>query len=183
MRLQRRVRLSSSGITITQGGGVPNVFEKTTKLLRQLLGEKRNPLIILIADSDRDPFNSLKEKVEKYFSSSCKAHNIKPLVNVMMNGHTLELKDENSGLVVRVVVFAVPQNLEQQVAESLERIYPLQSRNQNPRQSIYEITDKHFGGDVRKALAEAAERLTDREWLRKIGDAVKDFCSSSKEVS
>ncbi|MEM2096200.1 MAG: hypothetical protein QXR20_06270 [Candidatus Caldarchaeum sp.] len=93
------------------------------------------------------------------------------------------LKDENSGLVVRVGVFEVPQNLEQQVAESLKEIYSLQSRNQNPKQSINEITDKHFGGDIRKALAEAAELLIAREWLRKIGDAVKNFCSSSKERS
>ncbi|MEM2023212.1 MAG: hypothetical protein QXG69_00310 [Candidatus Caldarchaeum sp.] len=180
-QLQRRARLSSSEILITAGGGVPKIFQRTAKLQRQPLGEKRNPPIILIADSDREPFKSLKTELENYVNTPCKAHNVQPLVNVMMDGHTLELKDGKSDRAVRVSVFAVPQNLEQQVAEAFKKKYPLQSENKNPKQIINEITDRYFGGDIRKTLAKAVELLAEREWLREIGKAVKNFCSSSKE--
>ncbi|MEM2580800.1 MAG: hypothetical protein QW077_06150, partial [Candidatus Caldarchaeum sp.] len=53
--------------------------------------------------------------------------------------------------------------------------------NKNPKQIINEITDRYFGGDIRKTLAKAVELLAEREWLREIGKTVKNFCSSSKE--
>ncbi|MEM0441128.1 MAG: hypothetical protein QXY84_05545 [Candidatus Caldarchaeum sp.] len=125
----------SSDVVISDFGGVPRLFDKTTRLLLQLLGAGITKPIVLITDSDNEPLKLRKERLENFFNTGCKKHNIEPSIS-QLDENTLEVRDDKSGRAVKVFVYTVPQNLEHQVTETFREKYMLQDSEKNPKEII-----------------------------------------------
>ncbi|MDW7978479.1 MAG: hypothetical protein RMH74_06725 [Candidatus Caldarchaeum sp.] len=169
--LQRKARSPRPSTLLATCGGVPQLYDVAKRLARQLLGSSTSITIVVVGDSDRVSADKLHQETVQYLSTFSKAHNTTP--NVNLSNQNIKITDTKSGSSIDVIVHTIPTNLETKIAEALKNYHAVGSANQ-PKEVIDYVAEKQYGGDREEVVRESVWMLADENWLKKIGEAVRE---------
>jgi hypothetical protein len=167
------------GVALVECGGFITMLQNAARRSRDLASQPRvlpNADIFVVGDSDKVSKASFMQKLDGEIR---KLRHKNPILNVREEGNERVLLEnlKEQGYTLRVFVLTVPNNLENQLADGIRRLFSREVKELNDDDVVRFYCDRKYGCDEEGMMAEDVDvvgPLLDSAWAKRIVDLIED---------
>jgi hypothetical protein len=167
------------GVALVECGGFITMLQNAARRSRDLASQPRvlpNADIFVVGDSDKVSKASFMQKLDGEIR---KLRHKNPILNVREEGNERVLLEnlKEQGYTLRVFVLAVPNNLENQLADGIRRLFSREVKESNDDDVVRFYCDRKYGCDEERMMAKDVDvvgPLLDSAWAKRIVDLIED---------
>jgi hypothetical protein len=167
------------GVALVESGGSDAMLKIAAKVSRDLANQPRvllNADVFVIGDSDKVSKTIFMERLNMRIQ---KLQHSNPLLKVREEGNECVVLEnlKEQGYTVRAFVLTVPNNLENQLADGIRRLFSREVKELNDDDVVRFYCDRKYGCDEERMMAEDVDvvgPLLDSAWAKRIVDLIED---------
>jgi hypothetical protein len=167
------------GVALVESGGSDAMLKIAAKVSRDLANQPRVLLtadVFVIGDSDKVSKTMFMERLNMQIQ---KLQHSNPLLKVREEGNECVVLEnlKEQGYTVRAFVLTVPNNLENQLADGIRRLFSREVKELNDDDVVRFYCDRKYGCDEERMMAEDVDvvgPLLDSAWAKRIVDLIED---------
>jgi hypothetical protein len=167
------------GVALVECGGFITMLQNAARRSRDLASQPRvlpNADIFVVGDSDKVSKASFMQKLDGEIR---KLRHKNPILNVREEGNERVLLEnlKEQGYTLRAFVLTVPNNLENQLADGIRRLFSREVKELNDDDVVRFYCDRKYGCDEEGMMAEDVDvvgPLLDSAWAKRIVDLIED---------
>jgi len=167
------------GVALVESGGSDAMLKIAAKASRDLANQPRVLLtadVFVIGDSDKVSKTMFMERLNMQIQ---KLQHSNPLLKVREEGNECVVLEnlKEQGYTVRAFVLTVPNNLENQLADGIRRLFSREVKELNDDDVVRFYCDRKYGCDEERMIAEDVDvvgPLLDSAWAKRIVDLIED---------
>lgn len=167
------------GVALVESGGSDAMLKIAAKVSRDLANQPRVLLtadVFVIGDSDKVSKTMFMERLNMRIQ---KLQHSNPLLKVREEGNECVVLEnlKEQGYTVRAFVLTVPNNLENQLADGIRRLFSREVKELNDDDVVRFYCDRKYGCDEERMMAEDVDvvgPLLDSAWAKRIVDLIED---------
>jgi hypothetical protein len=166
-------------VALVESGGSDAMLKIAAKVSRDLANQPRvllNADVFVIGDSDKVSKTIFMERLNMRIQ---KLQHSNPLLKVREEGNECVVLEnlKEQGYTVRAFVLTVPNNLENQLADGIRRLFSREVKELNDDDVVRFYCDRKYGCDEERMMAEDVDvvgPLLDSAWAKRIVDLIED---------
>jgi len=167
------------GVALVESGGSDAMLKIAAKASRDLANQPRVLLtadVFVIGDSDKVSKTMFMERLNMQIQ---KLQHSNPLLKVREEGNECVVLEnlKEQGYTVRAFVLTVPNNLENQLADGIRRLFSREVKELNDDDVVRFYCDRKYGCDEERMIAEDVDvvgPLLDSAWAKRVVDLIED---------
>jgi hypothetical protein len=167
------------GVALVESGGSDAMLKIAAKVSRDLANQPRvlpNADVFVIGDSDKVSKTIFMERLNMRIQ---KLQHSNPLLKVREEGNECVVLEnlKEQGYTVRAFVLTVPNNLENQLADGIRRLFSREVKELNDDDVVRFYCDRKYGCDEERMMAKDVDvvgPLLDSAWAKRIVDLIED---------
>jgi hypothetical protein len=167
------------GVALVECGGFITMLQNAARRSRDLASQPRvlpNADIFVVGDSDKVSKASFMQKLDGEIR---KLRHKNPILNVREEGNERVLLEnlKEQGYTLRVFVLTVPNNLENQLADGIRRLFSREVKELNDDEVVRFYCDRKYKCDEERMMdkdVDVVGPLLDSAWAKRIVDLIED---------
>jgi hypothetical protein len=167
------------GVALVESGGSDAMLKIAAKVSRDLANQPRvllNADVFVIGDSDKVSKTIFMERLNMRIQ---KLQHSNPLLKVREEGNECVVLEnlKEQGYTVRAFVLTVPNNLENQLADGIRRLFSREVKELNDDDVVRFYCDRKYGCDEERMMdkdVDVVGPLLDSAWAKRIVDLIED---------
>jgi hypothetical protein len=167
------------GVALVECGGNEKLLKQAARRSRDLANQPRalpNADIFVVGDSDKVSKTKFMERLNMQIQ---KLRHSNPLLKVREEGNECVVLEnlKEQGYTVRAFVLTVPNNLENQLADGIRRLFSREVKELNDDDVVRFYCDRKYDCDEERMMAKDVDvvgPLLDSAWAKRIVDLIED---------